>query len=545
MEGLEQIDQTAHCPKKLASKKCQRVKVEESNTSALEDESTEVQHLLAEPKTEHVSVDGVLSLGKEDSWKHTELDDFSYGFDYGLKGDYGFGPFNSQGQGELELGVLDGFLDEIDEVDDIHAANDISGACEDLLLDVELAEKVSSLDCAPCERSNLEDPSSESQSPGFSGSSNAVVVLSESSIGTNLQSEGNNGSLEKTLKSGKHCSSCDKWDSQAPVQQNTFDTSDHSEGLHELDNDVRSLASATSSDEDENKVVHMTKVGVLCRQKRLRKPTKRFIEEFSDQKSKHAMETQKASYIPDKRLRTGLHNEVCHAQDSKECLSQMCTKSTCKDIEKLSDLKRLVMERQRILAAAARDKDLKTRSRQELHVKAVEPAPRVESFIETSTQAPFESRPRRGRPKKHLPLSFLEPGNAVSESEHDYVKKRRSKNADRRKHQRMWTTSEVMKLIDGIAQCGTGRWTDIKNLMFSSSAYRTPIDLRDKWRNLLRASCAFKQKQNKKEVEEKLKNATRPLPKSVLRRVRELASIHPYPRFSPGGRYIRRKKNSP
>jgi hypothetical protein len=35
-----------------------------------------------------------------------------------------------------------------------------------------------------------------------------------------------------------------------------------------------------------------------------------------------------------------------------------------------------------------------------------------------------------------------------------------------------------MKLIDGIAQYGTGRWTDIKKLMFSSTAYRTPIDLR-------------------------------------------------------------------
>lgn len=45
------------------------------------------------------------------------------------------------------------------------------------------------------------------------------------------------------------------------------------------------------------------------------------------------------------------------------------------------------------------------------------------------------------------------------------------------------------------------------------------------------------------QVEQKLKHAMRPLPKSVLRRIRELAKIHPYPRFTPGGRYIRRKKN--
>lgn len=66
-----------------------------------------------------------------------------------------------------------------------------------------------------------------------------------------------------------------------------------------------------------------------------------------------------------------------------------------------------------------------------------------------------------------------------SESEDDRAKRRRSKKSnDRRKHQRMWTPGEVSNLIDGIAQYGTGRWTDIKNLFFSSSAYRTPIDLR-------------------------------------------------------------------
>lgn len=89
----------------------------------------------------------------------------------------------------------------------------------------------------------------------------------------------------------------------------------------------------------------------------------------------------------------------------------------------------------------------------------------------------------------------------------------------------MWTLTEVMNLVDGISEYGVGRWTDIKRLLFAASAYRTPIDLRvqgnslpikvlslfsnidlcsllcllqDKWRNLLRASCAHKLK--KKEV---------------------------------------------
>ena len=42
----------------------------------------------------------------------------------------------------------------------------------------------------------------------------------------------------------------------------------------------------------------------------------------------------------------------------------------------------------------------------------------------------------------------------------------------------MWILPEVMKLVDGISEHGVGRWTEIKRQLFSTSAYRTPIDLR-------------------------------------------------------------------
>ncbi|TXG58488.1 hypothetical protein EZV62_016317 [Acer yangbiense] len=89
----------------------------------------------------------------------------------------------------------------------------------------------------------------------------------------------------------------------------------------------------------------------------------------------------------------------------------------------------------------------------------------------------------------------------------------------------MWTLSEVMKLVDGISQFGIGKWTAIKRLLFPSSTHRTPIDLRDKWRNLIRSS--FAQKQNEREVEQK--HIARALPKDVITRICELATIHPYP----------------
>lgn len=42
----------------------------------------------------------------------------------------------------------------------------------------------------------------------------------------------------------------------------------------------------------------------------------------------------------------------------------------------------------------------------------------------------------------------------------------------------MWSLTEVMRLVDGIAEHGTGRWTQIKKQLFASSPHRTPIDLR-------------------------------------------------------------------
>lgn len=74
--------------------------------------------------------------------------------------------------------------------------------------------------------------------------------------------------------------------------------------------------------------------------------------------------------------------------------------------------------------------------------------------------------------------SESEDNSSASESEDELVKKKLTKNMDRRKHQRMWTLQEVTKLVDGICEFGVGHWTDIKRLSFASSAYRTPIDLR-------------------------------------------------------------------
>ncbi|KAG6418363.1 hypothetical protein SASPL_120566 [Salvia splendens] len=94
----------------------------------------------------------------------------------------------------------------------------------------------------------------------------------------------------------------------------------------------------------------------------------------------------------------------------------------------------------------------------------------------------------------------------------------------RRKHHRPWTLGEVVKLVEGVSKYGAGRWSEIKRLAFSSYSYRTSVDLKDKWRNLLRASMAESPMGNR--VQNTRKHASVPIPAEILSRVRELADIH-------------------
>eukprot|EP00850_Spirogloea_muscicola_P022920 SM000318S12222 [mRNA] locus=s318:80095:81161:+ [translate_table: standard] len=118
----------------------------------------------------------------------------------------------------------------------------------------------------------------------------------------------------------------------------------------------------------------------------------------------------------------------------------------------------------------------------------------------------------------------------------------------RRKHHTPWTLREVMTLVEGVARCGPGKWADIKKLAFSSTDYRTAVDLKactnftclqwspasplDKWRNLLRASCPAGQ--TAKLGERRKKNLSASVPAQVLARVRELADRQLVPANSSG-----------
>lgn len=68
----------------------------------------------------------------------------------------------------------------------------------------------------------------------------------------------------------------------------------------------------------------------------------------------------------------------------------------------------------------------------------------------------------------------------------------------RRKQHNPWTIEETQMLIKGVQICGEGHWADIKRLDFSELVHRSPVDLKDKWRNLLRLAQFSQNSRNRK-----------------------------------------------
>ncbi|TYI59779.1 hypothetical protein E1A91_D10G060900v1 [Gossypium mustelinum] len=121
---------------------------------------------------------------------------------------------------------------------------------------------------------------------------------------------------------------------------------------------------------------------------------------------------------------------------------------------------------------------------------------------------------------QNMGLKYVDPSGDTSDD--NVVTVPTEKGGIRRKHHRAWTLSEVMKLVEGVSKYGAGRWSEIKRLAFASYSYRTSVDLKDKWRNLLKAS--FAQTPTDKGANSR-KHPSMPIPASILLRVRELAEM--------------------
>ncbi|KAM7264193.1 hypothetical protein ACFE04_001876 [Oxalis oulophora] len=653
----------------LSATKFHTENMNESLNPMLGDESVGVENFLVEPKSDHVSVDSILCLNEDNIPKCLQLEDFSLGFDYGFKTNLaGLGSFDTHTEDELKFEMLDGLLNGVDEVHGFHAASDFANACGDFLLDVEYGGEFSGLECGPSDGSQLGNSTIESQSPGFSGSNNGAIGVSDSSMGTSRELECINEMNQKTVFYGKNDLLCGA----------TFENKKGSNSLEELDEEKPLMNFIMSRKTGKNNFQSI-KREIPSRDQRFCKPSRRLVAELSDKNSgfsigkkenfaatsrdqmkdrihelRFGRESSQIPYESRPRRGPGCQKKSaavlqCRESNSDGELSPSETgdvhvkkknfrgasshtllESNSDDefspseseddhvkknfrgasswtlLESNSDdelspseseddhvkKKNFCRASSQTLLESNSDKELSVSESEDDHQWCESDDEQTESesedvrvkknnfFCGTSSQTLSQSRLRRGpgrpkkstptvqrhgsddepvpsesdndrvkkrnrlsgpssqtesqpkrgcgRPKKSTPVLqwHMSSSDEFSESEEGRVKNKKShKSTDRRKNHRVWTLTEVTTLVDGISQYGTSRWTDIKRNLFPSSSYRTPIDLRDKWRNLLRASCALKQRV-KKEVKQKQKQA---LPMSLLLRVRELANSNSYP----------------
>ncbi|XP_059659435.1 uncharacterized protein LOC132306172 isoform X2 [Cornus florida] len=238
------------------------------------------------------------------------------------------------------------------------------------------------------------------------------------------------------------------------------------------------------------------KQNMLVTKKRLRKPTRRYIEESVEQNSRYQ---RRKCGISDTSSEDKILQIGSHTQNSRKVYG--ATPLICWE----------------------------------------------ESFKGACIQVPFGIPVQKGRSKKKgrdyedvrdsellgsnvdSIKDFLSADSHDEISEDECITRSRIQNSKgRRKHHIFWTLSEVSKLVEGVSRYGVGRWIEIKRQQFPLSANRTAVDLKDKWRNLLRASLS--RSQSKSEVQSSRMHASQSIPESILRRVRELSVIHPYPR---------------
>lgn len=494
-----------------------QVQEEEYFLSASNEEVIEVQYLLVESQNHIPSMDGVLGFHMENQEKCMTNIDFSGKFEGGPH-------FNATEEREdrEQLKILDGMLPEA-QAGHLQAANGIFTTSEDYLIDVGFAKDVANIDYD----SHLGNSGSDSQISRFSSGVNGILDSSSTPV-----PECQNNLVEKTIcELNRNVNSKCEFGTLNEAKWLKCSTSYVSQNVEKLEDVSNLLVKGVSSDNEKdsaftlglscsemsystmivqnkgekvhNVIFHNVETegqsvqdvitessaqdsNVCARftQKRLRKPTLRYIDESSDQNSRYS-------------------------RKRREIFSST-SKSRCE-----------------ISTSTSKGKSLEVRHLNHRHMGSWT----TDESFSKAIQVPFDSKGREERRKKR---AFIEVQRTDVETSPDQSKCDSAKtiiseeDGGQRKHHKLWTISEVMKLIDGVSEYGVGRWTQIKRLLFSSSVHRTPVDLKDKWRNLLKASCA--EEQSKKENEKRRNQPWRPLPKSMLRRVSELAMIYPCPR---------------
>nr|XP_043612303.1 uncharacterized protein LOC122583999 [Erigeron canadensis] len=461
---------------------------EDSLYHSLGEEAIDVDCLLVEPRSDQVSVSGVWCF--EDNLRKsvkTEDGPFSLGIPCS--------DTNAEGVHTAKLNAHDVLPHEVG-VGGLLTENGVS-PCDDYLLDVGYGEHGACMDYVSNELLHVGDSGLESPFPVFSSSEKGSFGIQNSLTESIVNSGCQNYFLGKTM--------CDF--------ENKFD--DYSTSFIEEENNEDTMSpgftkngveiTPSCQDLSTNSAKDLA-VGAVSF-KRSRKPTKRYIDESSTLSLMKCKKRREVSVAPKVKISgVGRPKKEVEPKEKEEMESSEIYFAKAIQVPFISQSPAEVQKKNSPPPDAARKMQPAT-SPSPVVVRKLLPA------ISPSPVATIENR--------------IE--NYSSESDDDSETMIRSiATGNQRKLHRVWSVSEVKKLIDGVAHFGVGKWTHIKKLLFSSSVHRTPVDLKDKWRNLLKASCALKG--SGMEDEQKRSQPWRPLPKSILCRVRELASAYPYPR---------------
>ena len=137
---------------------------------------------------------------------------------------------------------------------------------------------------------------------------------------------------------------------------------------------------------------------------------------------------------------------------------------------------------------------------------------RVHRSIESDEEGQDEEEEKQGGPQRSS-------SGLLIESEQSKQKSKQT-----RWHTR-WGLDEVQALIEGVSRCGVGNWSRIKELGVPELDHRTNIDLKDKWRNLLRIAT-LPTPSGRETTSKSGGDKKREIPRAMLDRVRELAMQH-------------------
>ncbi|XP_071717812.1 uncharacterized protein [Rutidosis leptorrhynchoides] len=442
---------------------------EESLYHSLGEETIDVDCLLVEPRSDQVSVSGVWCYEENNIGKCIKNEDASYNIRTSHLN------INVQGVEKAKHNALDVLPHEVG-VENLLAANAVS-SCDDYLLDIGYIEHGSCMDYAPNEILHVGNSSSDNPFPVFRNTEKGNFGIQHLSTENIPGSECQNYFLGKTM--------CDFGTKFEDYSKSFIDQEESNEDISSphitQNNNDNNMAITVFCKDGPPSSVQDHGVGEVTN-KRSRKPTKRYIDESSNldlMKCKKRKEAALALKVKKSTIRRLKHKSEVEPKQKEK--SSSCDVSFGKAIQ-------------------------------------------VPFVFQSPTECEKNSSPKKSSPAK-IENQIV---NYLSGSEDDSETTKSIVGGNQRKLHRLWTVSEVKKLIDGVAHFGVGKWTHIKKLLFSSSVHRTPVDLKDKWRNLLKASRVLKG--SRIEEDQKRCQPWRPLPKSILHRVRELASVYPYPR---------------